>query len=502
MRRVLSVFLPQWPIERVARRLGPPDRRTVLVVAASRGRQLVMHGCLNALRSGIAPGMDLAHARALIRGTVVVATHEPDRDAKALEALARWATRWSPVVWPDQPDGVVLDITGCGHLFGGDRALASSLQRRLRSAGFTARAAIAGCVGAAWAVARYGRASCALIENGQEQQALTPLPVQALRLDPAAVQGLREVGVERVGQLLALPRASLPARYGGELTRRLDQALGRVCEPVLGVVEAAPIQAALELPGGTTQWEAVASATQFLLAELVRQLERRECGLRRLDATFRRLDSAQLGIVTQTSRPTRSPKHLWSLLRPRLERLHLGYGITEILLRAARVAPIPHHQESFVDEPDHTRGDDAAIAQTIDTLTNRIGPDRVRHFALRACHRPEHAADIVPASNADTPEATLPSRARAPGRPALLFTKPRPIRVIALSPDGPVMSLEAATGERRVIASVGPERIGGEWWRAREPARDYFRVQVESGRWLWVFREVIGGAWFIHGEWA
>lgn len=515
------MYLPHWPTQRVARRHKPVEARPILIVGAKGDRRLVMHASADAQQAGVVCGMDLAHARALIRHPgLLIEPYRPARDAIALEQLAIWAMRWSPIVAADQPDGLMLDISGCGHLFGGDKGLAISLRKRLGKLGFTARVAVASTPGAAWGAARFGPAAGILIRPGKEQEAMSPLPVESLRISESVVDALGEVGIRTVAQLLDIPRSSLPARYGQEIIRRLDEALGRSHEAVLGVREAEAIQAHLELPGGTTQLEAIELGVRHLLEELIRMLERQESGLRRLDATFQRLDSAQICIVVQVSRPTRSGKHLWSLLRPRLERMNLGYGVTGIALCAAGVVRIAHAQTTLLAEPESVCEHDAAIDQTIDAIVGRLGANRVCRFLMRESHRPEAAAWAAPLLDCPpTAPAVLEKGAssrEACERPSVLHTEPQPLSVISLSPDGPVMSIAQDGDSRRIIASIGPERIGGEWWRAREPQRDYFRVQDERGRWLWIFREVRsrGGhtdiapartnpsAWFIHGEWA
>ena len=169
MRRVLSIFLPLWPVERVARRLPRAEPRrgrhsstAVLVVLTAASRQLVEHACHVAIRAGVVPGMSLAHARALLGNDLTLFTipHEPNEDQRRLVVLARWAERWSPVVCVDPPDGILIDLTGTEHLFGGEAKMLSRIERSLRRFGLTARLGIASTVGTAWAVARYeiGRA--------------------------------------------------------------------------------------------------------------------------------------------------------------------------------------------------------------------------------------------------------------------------------------------------------------------------------------------------------
>lgn len=465
-----------------------------------RGQEIVASCCGHAARAGVHAGMNLAHARALLAGkTPHVAPEDTFAQTKWLLALARWiARRWSPVVSVNGDDGLLLDITGCSHLFGGERGLVDSIERALRRSGLSVRTGVAGTVGAAWAVARYATGEERSVAHGREREALAPLPVAALRVDPEIVDSLREVGIERIGQLLDVPRQTLPSRYDTDLLHRIDQALGWLPETIQRLDEPTPMVVSRELPGGTTQVESVALTLQHLLAELVEMLARAELGVRRLEIHFDRLDSASENMIAEVTRPTRDAKHLWSLIRPRTERLHMGYGIERITLHASRAVRIPHTQATISGEREQHWEHEETFAALIDTLRTRLGHDAVTRPELLASHRPERAFRLVPIEDA-TRWAEAPGLAAA--RPSRLLDHPAPAEAIALSPDGPILRLRMHAAEHRIVACLGPERIGPEWWRGREPTRDYYRVQNEHGRWLWVFRDLQDRGWFVHGEW-
>lgn len=494
------MWLPMWAIERRRRARGAPPREPgpLLLVRDSASRRVVESACAASCRAGVRPGMALADARALLRGGAVVEQADPSADAAGLAALARWAWRWSPIVHAEPPDGLTLDITGCGHLFGGERGLVGSLLGALRRLGLTARAASACTPGAAWAASRFAPGGPVLIAPGGEREALAPLPVEALRLDAEAVAALAEVGVRRVGQLLALPRSALPARYGREALLRIDQALGAAFEGVERGQEEERFEAGVELPGGTTDMAALGLASREALERLCGALARRERGARRVELALARLDRERALIVLHLGRPTRSAKHLWALARPRLERAHLGTGVERVSACAGLVAPLPHEQGVLGPAGGARGADGLALAATLDTIANRIGPERVRRAELVESYRPERASRLVPALGAHGAASGAAPAGRP--RPPVLLERPEPVRVVALSPDGPVIGLWRGGVGLEVVRSQGPERVGGEWWVAREGGRDYFRVQERTGRWLWIFRE--GGSWFIHGEWA
>lgn len=495
----------------------------MLVVATQAQVRRVVAASAPVLRHGVTLGMTLAHARALLPAERVHQhDHDPRRDAVTLNALARWAERFCPVVSVDPPDGLLLDIAGCEHLFGGEAALCAAARDGLRLLGFAARMGVADTVGTAWAVARYGRGGLVRVASGKERAALAPLPIAALRVESAIVDAFAEVAVESVGQVLELPRSTLPARYGEDVLHRIDQALGTLPEPVGRLPEAVVFTVSRELPGGTTQLEAIEGMVCRLLGELTALLERHESGLRRLDLAFDRLDLATIPMHLIVTRPTRSERHLWNLLRPQVERVHMGFGIERITLRASRVARVVHQQRALHE---HTaRGDaghvpiehdDAAFAEVVDTLAARLGHENVLRLELVASHRPEHAERLVPFHTTPTPTPKAPKAPTSEvgpasvDRPSRLLEIPERVRVLSVTPDGPVLKLwrggsrHAGDGqdERKIVASIGPERMSTEWWRGREPSRDYFRVQEESGRWLWLYQERQTRAWFLHGEW-
>jgi protein ImuB len=283
--RILSLWLPELATDRLlrhARRAGGPDGRRDLGPALDPARPLATFAkakgalrleavCGRARDAGLEPGMMLADARAMLPPLQVQAA-APEADARLLENLAAWCERYTPAVAIDRSHAhaaggaLWLDVTGCAHLFGGEAALRADLVARLRRQGLAARAAIAGTPGAAWAVARYGEAW--VVPPDGARVALAPLPVAALRLDPEAVHMLERLGLERIESLYPLPRQALVARFGAALTRRLDQALGLIDEPISPRPPPAAHRAQLVFAEPIARAEALEPVTRRLLAEL------------------------------------------------------------------------------------------------------------------------------------------------------------------------------------------------------------------------------------------
>ncbi len=217
MPRVVSLWLPTWPTDRLRRRSDAvlPDKP--LVTAAREGsRRVVACADATAQALGLRAGMTIAQAQAMVPGLVVIEA-DPAGDAAALARLAAWCLRYAPIAAPDPADGIVIDITGCAHLFGGETRLLRDLAGRLKRAGFMARAAIADTWAAAWALARFAAAGT-IAPVGGTSAALAPLPVTALRLPAEMAAALRRLGFDTIAELEAAPRVSLALRFGPALT--------------------------------------------------------------------------------------------------------------------------------------------------------------------------------------------------------------------------------------------------------------------------------------------
>lgn len=514
MRRVISLWLPTFPTDRLRRHAGvPPDGP--LVIAAHDGRRLsVAAADAAAAAVGLYPGMPLAQAQAQVPG-LVIHPAEPEADAAALRRLATWCLRYSPLVAPDAPDGVWLDVTGCAHLHGGETRLLRDLLARCETRGLAARAAIADTPGAAHAVARYeapghtapcrkaGEGRATVVPAGTIKPALAPLPISALRLPPDTLESLRLLGFERVEQLAAIPRAPLTRRFGPLVANRLDQALGVVFEPIVPLVPPDLPQARLAFLEPLLTAEALAATNATLVRTLCAALEKTGQGVRRLDLVFHRVDGSVQSLRIGTARPSRDARHLARLLDEKLERIDPGLGIEAMHLFTALIDRLPHVQTEAM----LTGAEDASpdVSVLIDRLENRLGSRHVWRAAPVESDVPERSVRRVSA-------VAPPRRAAWPAdlpRPVRLLDPPQPVEAMALLPDQPPVAFTWRRVRHRVRRADGPERIAGEWWkRAGEmrSVRDYFRVEDEAGQRFWLFRRGDGDdpatgdlRWFLHG---
>jgi protein ImuB len=472
--------------------------------------------------------MTLADAQALLPG-LTVADADPAADAEALASLTDWCGRYSPWCAMDGADGIRLDITGCAHLFGGEAAILSDMEHRLRRFGLNARGAVADTPAAAWGWARYRPKSRPPVLNKGETEALLSLPIAALRLDPDSIDALRVLGLNTIGTVATLPRGPLSQRLGEAVPRRLDRLFGREAEPISPRALAEPWLSRMIFPEAIGRREDIDIAVERLVAYLCREMSLKGQGARRLVLHFYRVDGAVQHIAIGTSRPTHTPSHILRLFAERLEKVEPGFGIEAIVLEATEAEPLSAMQGalSAAGEIDST-----SLAGLIDRLQNRLGQDRVVQLIPVESHVPERAevqeaAKPSPSRYAgpslsprergfktiSNRKAPLPRSGRGrvleglkSARPLALLPIPEPIEAIAPVPDDPPLSFHWRRIQHRVAFADGPERIGPEWWRAdtSPKPRDYYRVEDTAGRRYWLYREgLYGGAeaprWFLHG---
>ena len=504
MRRYLFLHFSNFAVD-CARRSEDRLPPRVVLVREARGTQWVASCSPQACAEGVQPGMRLAQARSLIgQHELAVRAWDPHANQKALEQRVDWAQRFSPLVALVPADGLVLEIAGSERMFGGEKALVAAVARSSVKSGFGLRAAVADTIGCARALARYAPAPVPTdglrVPSGEELEALAPLPVEALDLEAQTVDALHEVGVQRIAGLLELPRDGLPARFGADLLLRLDQATGRAFEAFQPVQPTRPVQAEHEFEA-PVELEVVRRMVRELLGELVRDLKARTENARRVDLVLVCAHAAPVRERVVLSHPSADFDHLWSLLDPRLERVPLGFGAERIVLALPETVAASARQTRAWSAEENARahlGKD--LGELIDTLIGRLGESGVQCAEPVASHLPERAFRVC-SSRAKTGAST---RAVTPhARPSRLFDRPEAI-VVELDGDGRPARFRWRGGERRVVRRFGPERIGAEWWRdtaGTRGARDYYRLEDDRGRWLWIGRDS-RDRWFVHGEWA
>lgn len=507
---------------------------------------------------GVEAGLTLTDAMARAPGLVI----EPiDRvaDRTALETLGAWMVRFSPLVALDGEDCLMLETTGCDHLFGGEAAMADMIADRLSQAGIKHRIGMAGVPGAAWALA-HGvlEGPPAILPDGGEREGLAILPVSGLRLSEDTLRLLRRFGLNRIGQLYQIDRKALARRFASRemadaVHIRLDQALGLRREPLRPLTPPPDYAARLHCPEPLGDLDGVREGLSRLTRDVCAQLAAHGRGARDFALVAFRSDGSVSSAFVSAARAVRDEKHVLRLFREKIERVDPGFGIDLLLLEARRTGAMAAGAVALSGDLAASDVDEVGLAALSDRITAKLGAGTVRYVRQQESHIPERAETLEPY------EGRLPAweTARHQDRPLRMLASPEPLEVLAEVPDGPPLRFVWRRVARKATRADGPERIAPEWWLSfgaiqkpadpgglskdwlspkldpradaaliaktrtqleqaedSEPelisnlprARDYYRIEDEAGRRYWIYREGLygdgrGGAprWFMHG---
>lgn len=488
-RRLLSIWFPRLASD-TSLRTRPVEGPFALTHRSGNADHL---HCLNTAASarGLTRGMALADARAICPD---LATRPADlaREAAALASLRRWAGRYAPMVATDGTDGLMADISGVPHLFGGEADLRDDLQARLERAGLHAASAIAETRGAAHALARHGGG---IVADGRLATGIGHLPVTALRVDHDTAEALARVGLSRIADLIPLPRAPLARRFGAGLVLRLDQALGAQAEPVAAEPDAPHFGVRMTLPEPIGLQSDVMAGLARLLERLCAKLAQHQMGARRVRLDLRRVDRGTAQVEIGLARPMRDPVRIATLFAKGVDEVESGFGIDALRLSAPVTETLAPEQ---IGGGPAIRHDDA-LADLLSSVGNRIGFDRVLRLLPATSLIPERSFLLAPA--AYTAPEPIPHRARATW-PITLFP-PEPVTAASGNPPA---SFRWRRMRFTTLRALGPERITPEWWfddpAWRSGLRDYWRIETREGPRLWLFYTPQAPAWSVQGEFA
>lgn len=528
--------------------------------------------------------MPLSEAKSLLKrnsGDFHIFEHDPAADLAAIKKLADSLETFSPLVGLEeiepakqkkgqQPSSIFLDVAGLAHLFGDEYQLAHQLYLHCEKLGYLARIAIANTVGVAWGAARFfsqhrqnsastGSASAIgkgpdkkplttnnlVILSPSDQETFTKLPVAALRLNPATVETLGQLGIESVEQLLRLSRADLAMRFGNEIHRRLDQAAGQIEEPVIARHPPPEFQATQLLDYPTHHRETIEIIIARLVTDICRQMHGQQRGalqwVVRLDCQSRE----PLQLRVNLFQPTATLSHIMPLIEMQLEQLlqphtcksrkknlrpretgnssgknrrqfhrYTKIQVQEISVSVTYCVLLAQQQRQLFDE--NPRLDKQALAHLINRLTGRLGQPHVVYPTLQAGAQPEYSFRFRPLVDIHRRRSRKPtkplSQSHVIARPIRLFHPPVKIEgqmsVESGKPnaesDSPPALLQFTNDNRRSMnyklqRHWGPERIETGWWRGRTICRDYWRVETETGQQLWIYQDRRSREWFLHG---
>jgi protein ImuB len=493
--RFLALHLPCLATDRLRRIFKDlPAGQPLATWTTTGNRRLLAAVDQAAVAQGLHAGQQLADAQAIFPALMLLPA-EPVADAAALHALALWGRRYTPLSAMDPPEGLVLDITGCAHLLGGEAALLRDALARLGRAGLAARGAIAGAAATSAALAR-ARTDNPVVVSGIEAAIVAPLPLgPALQLAPGLVESLARLGLRRVGDLLDRPRGPLARRFGQGLIDQLDIVAGRCRASLQPVAPPPDFSVAQDLLEPIITRTAIDLVLDRLLVQFCDRLRQAGLGARQVTLLAFRVDGAVQVAEVGTGQPTRQPAHLRRLFADKLERLEPDLGFERLVLEAQRTQPMAATAQASLgiggQRDAATRQE--ALAQLLDRLGQRVKVQRIRPLPG---HWPERA--VAPLD----PHAATPSVpagwARRP-LPVLLLRRPEVVETLALLPDEPPSRLRWRGQVHRVRRAEGPLRLEPEWWRAGpdQLPRDYFQVELASGARLWLCRS--GPRWLLHG---
>jgi protein ImuB len=479
--------------------LRQPELKDIpfVFVAPERNRVIITAANAIAEAEGVFAGMAAADAKALTTGLQIL-NAIPGKEAKLLLQLGLWCIRYTPVVAVDVPDGLLLDISGCTHLWGGEREYLKELVLKLRSRGYDARAAIADTAATASAVARFGKVS-PIVAVGKQAGALVPLPPAALRLEAVVLERLQKLGLRTIGSFMQMPRRELRRRFGEGLLLRLGQALGLEDEVLMPIVPPVPYTERLPSLEPIRTATGIEMAIQKLLETLCLRLQSEGMGVRKAVLKCYRIDGEMVQVGISTNRGSHSVSHLVKLFGLQIAKIEPALGIELFLLEASKVEEVDPVQEMlWAGKPGMA---DTALAELLDRIATKVGPERIRRYLPAEHYWPERS--IRPAiSLQELPETNWRTDRL---RPVRLLPRPEAIEVMALLPDYPP-KVFTYRGIRHIVAKAdGPERIEREWWRDKGIHRDYYAVEDEDGQRYWLFRSGHFDAspeWFLHGFFA
>lgn len=498
-KRFLSIWFRHLTTDWFTMRQPNLGTQPFVLAALSHGRKVITAANALAQQQGVSPYMAVADARALLPGLQVM-DDVPGLPLQLLHTLGGRCVLYTPITAIDPPDGLMLDITGCAHLWGGEQPYLTELVTRLTNKGYHISTSIADTVGAAWATARFGQPG-AVLPPGAHLQALLSMPPAALRLPAATCLRLQKLGLLNIGSFIGMPRNVLRRRFGEELLLRLNQALGIVEEAITPLQQVEAYHERLPCLEPILTRTGIEIALQRLLEAICIRLQKEGKGIRQAIFKAHRLDGCVEQITIGTNRATHNIQHLFKLFDIYIASIEPAAGIELFILDAPQVEEVPTLQESLWGSTPGLQ--QQALSDLLDRIGGKFGADKIYRYLPNEHHWPERSIKQA-TSLGDKADATWQS---AIPRPVQLMHQPEPIEVTAPIPDYPPMLFRHKGQLHKISKADGPERIEREWWLEEGPHRDYYHVEDTNGQRYWLFRSghYTGNKphqWFIHGYFA
>ncbi|MDT3402281.1 Y-family DNA polymerase [Mucilaginibacter terrae] len=463
------------------------------------GRMLITALTDEARQYGVMEGMTVADARVIAPGLQVF-EGKPGRNMKLLTGLAEWFLRYTPLVQLDPPDGLLLDVTGCTHLKGGEKAYLQEIVSRLKQIGYYVRPAIADTIGTAWGVARFAKSGL-IVPEGEHRNALMALPPSALRLPPELLIKLRNLGLNQISNFIYIPDSVLRRRFGKNMVLRLHQALGQEVEYLFPLKESVPYTEHLPCLEPVKTRTAIEVGLTDLLERLCKRLYGEGLGLRSAVLTWYRIDGKSGNMTIGTNHPSNRVQHLFKLFFNKLDTVAPGMGIELFVLSALNTEPVNEKQSELWSAKGGAESDE--VAELLDRVAGRIGNAYINRYLPGEHYWPER----TPKPEADIKKVPVSEWRTDKPRPIQLLDPPEPVSAMALTPDYPPRLFIWKGVQHIIVGADGPERIEREWWLKPGEHRDYYIAEDEAGCRYWLFRSGHYNAesnqhWYLHGFFA
>jgi len=463
------------------------------------GRMLITALTDEARKYGITEGMTVADARVIVPDLQIF-DGKPGRNLKLLKGLAEWCMRYTPYVQLDPPDGLLLDVTGCTHLKGGEKAYLQEIVSRLKAAGYDIRPAIADTIGTAWGVARCATSGLIVPEN-EHRNALMPLPPYALRLSGELLIKLRNLGLHQISSFIYIPDSVLRRRFGKTMVLRLHQALGQEAEYLFPLKEPVPYTERLACLEPVRTRTAIEIGLNDLLEKICKRLYGEGLGLRSAMLTWYRIDGQTGNITIGTNHASNRVQHLFKLFFNKLDSVAPGMGIELFVLDALATEPVSDKQSEMWSSNGGQESEE--VAELLDRVAGRIGSGYIQRYLPDEHYWPER----TPKPDVDIKKKPESEWRTDKPRPMQILDQPEPITAMALTPDYPPKMFIWKGRQHVIVGADGPERIEREWWLEPGEHRDYYIAEDEAGHRYWLFRSGHYNAesdqrWYLHGFFA
>jgi protein ImuB len=508
MQRILAIWLPNWPVQRLVNERPELAGRPLLLHGAAGGRPVVVACSIEAQHLGITPQMPLAEASAIGGRRLCIQAHDPLADWVALTKLTAWCRQLSPTVGLEEsqsPCALLIDASVAASLWDGEEAFVNRAANHIEQLGFHARLALADTVGLAHAVARYGEdarnTGRQIVLSNVSQAVLASLPLAALRLPESLTETLAALGLQSIGDLLSLPREQLPSRFGRQLLLRVDQALGHVAEAVVAPKEPSrfAVRQAFDFP--VVRKDLLDHAFRTLLKKLEQILAAHQAGALRLRCSIHCEQNEVVSFEIGLFQPTASAKMFGELIDFQFERLRLSQPAIAAVVEVLQEAPLRERQTLLLED---YQGETSSpeLSALVNRLANRLGRDAVVRCHLKHDAQPELAYRVERLLDGFSVRHRKDRQRLAFGpldRPLYLLGEALPLSRAGFNVDGLPCHFYFENQRHAVLRLEGPERIETGWWRRRRAGRDYYRLETVEGRRFWSYRRRQDGHWFLHG---